>query len=256
MDAPHLLITSELPQDTWGSARIRFPAVYVPTQEAVLIAGSLLQLGDSDVQVAVAEMEAVDTVDAITVRVSLYQDQTKLSCILQSTLELQVCRNSACAQTCCMFHPAVDETFYQLFLDLWARNYCKQSGSKAKPAEAELFQFLARIPSSAIGHVFKTQAAGLFFDPRAPDGSPHASWGVVLLPGVPPASATYAPDTAQSACFGETLKPVYGVSLTSRQCFRPFARHMSSRRFAYLLTTAFILLCLNSCVSGHGQHAL
>ena len=224
VDALGLLITAEVPLDSCGHARVsalRFPAIYTPTQEAILIAGSLMQLGDADVQIASSDMIEVEAVDTITVRVSLYKDQTRLPwdrvveapvrTLIQGTPELQVCRNKACDQSCQMFHAAVDETVEQLFLDLWARAFCKQAGGRVKPQDSELFQFLARIPSSAIGHVFRIAAPGIFFDPRAPDGSPHASWGVVWLPGMSFQQAQHALQTQGKALALVRLDNKYGV---------------------------------------------
>ena len=219
VDALGLLITAEVPQDTWLSL-FRFPAVYAPTKEAVLIAGTLLQLGDSEVQVAPTNVTDVEMVDTITVRVSLYRHQTKLPweqvtdapirTLLQHTPELQVCKDEACGQSCPKFHAAVDETVEQMFVDLWGRNFCKLSGGCAKPQDAELFQFLARIPASAIG-VFKASVGGVYFDPRGPDGAPHAAWGVVWLPGSTYLQAQRALQTQAKALALVRLASKYGL---------------------------------------------
>ena len=49
----------ELPLESSSLARIstiRYPAIFAPTQEAILVAGSLVQLGDEDVQLASADI--------------------------------------------------------------------------------------------------------------------------------------------------------------------------------------------------------
>ena len=99
----------------------------------------------------------------------------------------KVCKSTTCDQSCAAFHAAaVDEIVDHLFLDVWARQWGKLSGGKAKATEDDLFQAFVRMPSSALPHVFKAVFSGLYIEPRAADGSgPHSSWAVVWLPGKP-----------------------------------------------------------------------
>ena len=50
------------------------PALYGPTQEAILVTGTILQLGDEEVSLAIEEMIDVDPIETHTCRITLYQD--------------------------------------------------------------------------------------------------------------------------------------------------------------------------------------
>ena len=212
VDPLALLITAPIPEDSWGGARVssyRFPAIYAPTKEALLVSGAILQLGDEDVQPATGSLAEVDCVDTVTCRLSLYRDECTLQwsqvaeaplrAMIQGIPALRVCRDPSCDQSCALFHPAVDETVEQLFLDAWSRNFCRATGGKAKPSDAELFQIFVRAPQSALLHLFRASVAGLYVEPRAADGSPHSAWAVVWLPGMSQAQAAHALRTQAKA---------------------------------------------------------
>ena len=75
-----LVTTAEVPEERAGAARlpVRYPAVFTPTQEAVLVTGTLVQLGDDNVQLASANISEVDHLDTIVCRLCLYKDETAL----------------------------------------------------------------------------------------------------------------------------------------------------------------------------------
>ncbi|CAE7028137.1 unnamed protein product [Symbiodinium sp. CCMP2592] len=225
VDALALVTTSEIALESAGLARVssvRYPAIFAPTQEAILVSGSLVQLGDEDVQIAATDIAEVDHLSTCVCRLSLFRDECKLSwdsiaeapirVLLQQVPELQVCRNPSCDQSCPAFHAAVDEVVDHLFLDVWARQWCRLSGGKIKAAEAELFQAFIRVPSSAIPHLFRVSLPGLYIEPRAADGSgPHASWAVVWLPGTSAAQALHLLKTTSKAVALARLGVKYGL---------------------------------------------
>ena len=68
VDALALVTTAELPPETLNGTPVtgvRYPAIYAPTAEAVLITGSLLQLGDEAVQLTPSTIAEVDQVDLV-----------------------------------------------------------------------------------------------------------------------------------------------------------------------------------------------
>ena len=142
-------------------------------------------------------------------RLSLYRDECTLQwshvaeaplrAMIQGIPALRICRDPSCDQSCALFHPAVDEAVEQLFLDAWSRNFCRATGGKAKPSDAELFQIFVRVPQSALLHLFRASVAGLYVEPRAADGSPHSAWAVVWLPGMSQAQAAHALRTQAKA---------------------------------------------------------
>ncbi|CAE7246184.1 unnamed protein product [Symbiodinium necroappetens] len=78
VDPLALITTAEIPAEQAGTARlssIRYPAVFTPTDEAVLVAGSLLQLGDDDVQLAAANIAELDRIDTLVCRLNLYKEE-------------------------------------------------------------------------------------------------------------------------------------------------------------------------------------
>ena len=225
VDALALVTTAELSPDATGVARVtslRFPAIFAPTQEAILIAGSLIQLGDEEVQLAATDIAEVEHISTIVCRMSLYRDECKISweqlveapirALLQKVPELMVCRAPSCDQSCPAFHAAVDEVVDHLFLDVWARQWCRLTGGKAKATEAELFQAFVRVPSSAVQHLFRIGFPGRYFEPRAADGSgPHCSWAIVWLPGQSASQALHSLKTTQKAVALTRLGNKYGL---------------------------------------------
>ena len=219
VDPLALVVTAELPMDVTHHGRVstvRFPAIYMPTSEAVLVLGSLIQLGDEEVRLKHAEEPEVDGIDTITCRMNLYRDETSLSwdqvsqapirTILQGVQGLRVCKDGACNQACGLFHPSL------VFLDVWARQFTRLTGAKAKPAEAEVFQAYIRVPASAPLHLFRLPNAGLYFEPRAADASgPHAAWSVVWLPGADKLQAQHAQKTCDRALGLARIGVKFGV---------------------------------------------
>ncbi|CAE7670713.1 unnamed protein product, partial [Symbiodinium sp. CCMP2456] len=225
VDALALVTTAEIAPEDTGIARVtslRFPAIYAPTQEAILIAGSLVQLGDEDAQLAATDIAEVEHLSTVVCRLSLYRDECKLPweqlvdapirALLQKVPEFQVCRERSCDQSCPAFHAAVDEVVDHLFLDVWARQWCRLSGSKTKASEADVFQAFVRVPSSAVPHLFRVALPGLYIEPRAADGSgPHSAWAVVWLPGQTLAQALHALRTNAKAVALTRLGTKYGL---------------------------------------------
>ena len=197
VDALAVVSTATLPPEACSGAPVthtQFPAIYAPTGEAILLQGSLLQLGDESVQLEPSNIAEVDRLDTITGRLSLYRDEAAipwaeiasapLRTIMQHVPCLRLCRDAQCNGECPCFHPALEETVDHMILDAWGRSFSKIDGGRASPDQADLFQVLIRVPSSALKLLHKTTAAGLYFEPRACDGhSPHPSFAVVWLPG-------------------------------------------------------------------------
>ncbi|CAE7194447.1 DHX57, partial [Symbiodinium microadriaticum] len=220
-----LVTTAEIPEEQAGKARltpVRYPAIFTPTQEAVLVTGTLVQLGDDSVQLASADIAEIEHLDTMVCKLCLYKDETTLSWekltaapirhLLQQLPALQVCRDPACNQTCPAFHAAVDEVVEQLFLDIWSRQWCRMNGSRAQAKDADFFQAYIRVPASAIQHLFRASGCGLYFEPRAADGSgPHVAWSVVWLPGQSSTQAQHALRTTEKAIALARLGCKYGL---------------------------------------------
>ncbi|CAE7506880.1 aquIMA [Symbiodinium sp. CCMP2456] len=227
VDALALVSTAPLPTEVCAGApvsQIRFPAVFSPTQEAVLLSGSMLQLGDEHVQLssADADMGEIDQLDTVTGRVSLFRDEAQLDwevfikapirSLLQHVPGLNLCRDKNCKGDCAAFHPAVDEHVEHMLLDVWARQFAKLDGGKADPASAQVFQSLIRVPSSASKHLQHINVSGFYFEPRAATGfGPHPSFAVVWLPGKDKAQVTHLLRTCDKAIGLARLGSKYGL---------------------------------------------
>ncbi|CAE7562454.1 unnamed protein product [Symbiodinium microadriaticum] len=215
VDALALVSTAPLPPEACAGApvtNVRFPALFAPTQEAVLLSGSLLQLGDEHVQLspADADMGELEQLDTITGRLSLYRDEAQLDwavfakapirTLLQHVPGLSLCKDKSCKGDCPAFHAAVDEQVEQMLLDVWSRQFCKVEGGRAAPEAAGLFQALVRVPCSAAKHLQRIAVTGFYFEPRAQQGfGPHPAYAVVWLPGFDKNQALHALRTCDKA---------------------------------------------------------
>ena len=224
VDALALVTTAEVDANSHGhvnTTSLRFPALYAPTQEAILVTGTLIQLGDEEVQLAVADIAEVEKLSTVVCRLSVFRDECKIPwdkfaeapirALLQSVPEYKVCKLSTC-DSCSAFHAAVDEEVENLFLDIWARQWCRLAGGRVKPSEADVFQAFVRLPSSALPHAFRIAMPGIYLEPRASDGSgPHSSWAVVWLPGATASQALHYLRTTEKAIALTRLGSKYGV---------------------------------------------
>ncbi|CAE7238032.1 aquIMA [Symbiodinium sp. KB8] len=227
VDALALVSTAPLPIEACVGApvsTIRFPAVYAPTQEAVLISGTLLQLGDENVQLASGDtdMDTIDQLTTLTGRVSLFRDEAQLDwtvftkspvkCLLQHVPGLNLCRDPACKGDCPAFHPSVEEHVDRMILDVWARQFAKLEGGRTTSEAAELFQALIRVPSSAAKHLQHIHVPGFYFEPRASNGfGPHPAYAVIWLPGQNKQQATHLLRTCDKALGLARLGPKFGL---------------------------------------------
>ncbi|CAE6966038.1 aquIMA [Symbiodinium sp. CCMP2592] len=227
VDALALISTAPVPTEVCAGApasSIRFPAVYAPTQEAVLLSGTILQLGDEHVQLSAADadMGDIEKLDTITGRISFFKDEAQLGwevfakapvkSLLQHIPGLNLCRDANCKGDCPAFHPAVEEHVERLLLDVWARQFAKAEGGSASPEAAELFQALVRVPASAAKHLQHVHVAGFYFEPRAANGfGPHPSYAVVWLPGHDKAQATHLLRTCDKALGLARLGNKFGI---------------------------------------------
>ena len=71
VDPLALITTAEIPEEQVGKARlapVKYPAIFTPTQEAVLVTGTLVQLGDDSVQLASTNISEIEHLDTIVCR--------------------------------------------------------------------------------------------------------------------------------------------------------------------------------------------
>ena len=134
---------------------LRFPAIYCPTSEPILVAGSLIQLGDAKV-VPARGGAATDQVSTGVVKITVYQDQwagdwesftlAPVKSLMQQIPLLNLCRGQGCGTTCAKFHASIDESPDTVIHEVWARKFQMDNGSKATSADATAFQVFLRMP--------------------------------------------------------------------------------------------------------------
>ena len=225
LDPLALVTTAILPADTQTCltvTEIRFPAIYEPTAEAILLQGSLIQLGDEPVRFATTDISELPGPDLIVCRLSLYRDETTLAwdAVVSAPLRelikhvpgLSLCRDPACNQGCGRFHPSLEENVDRLFLDVWGRAFHKLQGGRTTPQDAGVFHCLVRVPSSALAHLHKLNVSGFYVEPRSADGMmPHAAFAVVWLNSTSLAAATHTLRMCPKAVGLARLGSKYGI---------------------------------------------
>ena len=199
MDALAIITTSPVPPANQGLmpvTNLRYPALYSPTQEAVLIEGSIIQLGDCSVirkqDDSMAEAQPILTK---TFKLTVWRDEwtgqwkefttAPVRKIMDKWPRLLLCRGDRCGPECKRFHAPVDSDLDQVVVDLWGRGWFSARGKRATPLEAEQFQVLLRIPMLCTdGLQQKAGQDGIYVEPRREDGKgPADEYTVVWLAG-------------------------------------------------------------------------
>ena len=227
VDSLALVCVSELAPEQHGLANvsaIHFPAVYGPTGEAVLIRGSLVQLGDEPVQLQQSQIADSDQLETATCRFTVFRDETSLDWdafiaapvreLVSGNPGLTLCKEASCNQQCGRFHASVEEAgcIDRLLLDLWGRQWLKADGGRVAPAEAQVFACLVRVPASALKHLHQLLIRGFYSEPRAPGGTaPHAGFAVIWLPDTDYPHALHILRTCPQAVALTRLGRRYGI---------------------------------------------
>ena len=249
VDALALLSTAVLPADATAglpATNVRFPATYAPTGEPVLLSGTLLQLGDENVELARQDIADLEQLSTAIIRVSVYKDETSIPwedlckapvrTLLHQVPAFTLRRDGACKGDCPRFHCAVDEQADPLVLDVWARQWTKLEGGQAPASDALVFHTLMRVPASAIKHFQAPPAGGIYVEPRSTDGhSTNTSFAVIWLPTADRAGAQHAQKTCEKVLAITRLGKKYGLRV--KECdeeavfmqFRPGQSYVKAR---------------------------
>ena len=198
MDGLAVLTTTPIPAELQGLlpvSDIRFPAIFVPTKEPLLVDGSLAQLGDELISRAKDDhIVEVMNVETITIRVTLFRDEwtgnwgdliaAPVKLIASTYPPFVLCRGFKCGGQCAKFHPPVDSDLDAVVLDVWSRSWMTLRGQRADPREAEMFAVLMRVPKENYKNIQNLSGQnGLYIEPRQSDGrGPLDSTTVLWLP--------------------------------------------------------------------------
>ena len=199
MDSLAIITTAPVPPASQGLmpvTNLRFPAIYLPTKEIILIEGSIVQLGDCSVMrrqdESIASMKPIDTK---TFKFIVWQDEwvgswkdftaSPVKKIIEAMPRLLLCCGDRCGPGCKRFHAPVDYDIDQVVVDLWNRGWYGNKGKRTAPEEAENFQVHMRIPCICTdGLQQKSGQDGIYLEPRREDGkSPAEEFSIIWLPG-------------------------------------------------------------------------
>ena len=196
-----VLTVGEVPDDVKGFlavTNIRYPVFHAEAKEAILVTGSLVQLGELAILRKEASKEAqVHTISTQVIKVVVYKDQwpsdwaTFVVAPVKSVIDVaptfMLCNASSCGPNCGRFHaPCDDEDIETVIMDVWSRGWHTVKGQKSGPLEADIFSCLMRIPDLASTTLQQLSGQrGIYVEPRDSTGrSTDNQYGVIWLQGM------------------------------------------------------------------------
>eukprot|EP00438_Fugacium_kawagutii_P022983 Skav236572 [mRNA] locus=scaffold2180:145240:149710:- [translate_table: standard] len=198
-DALALLIVEDVPAKDRGHApleSLRFPVVFAPTSDPLLISGCLLQLGDVEVKRKQHEVEmaSLDLGDTQVLKIQLFRDELgqEWNRVMESPIKLliikvpmfRLCTTLRCDHKCGMFHAAVEDSFDQIIHEVWARRYQTIDGRSISPDRADVFQVFLRAAAPAAEELLRATVEGIYMEPRSSTAkATDNDYAVVWLPG-------------------------------------------------------------------------
>ena len=225
-DALGLLTVPQLPSELRGNHQVvdlQFPALYKETQEALLLSGTLINIGDIHIAKQIISLQtAIEAVDTAIIKLIGYKDELREAWpsfvssparAFTSQLEaLNICRE-ACTNNCRAYHPSVEEDIHKVIQDFWGRSYQKITGGKVDPAQAEMVQAFARVPQLALQQLNRESGRkGVYVEPRAESSlGPCPNFAVIWLPGKALADALHVLNTNEKAVGIARLGNKWGV---------------------------------------------
>eukprot|EP00435_Cladocopium_sp_Y103_P032649 s829_g8.t1 len=185
LDGLAVLTTSRVPPAEQGLlpvVNLRYPALYVPTQEPILLEGSLVNLWDLTIirkQTEVPiEAPAIETgvLKLVQFRDEWPEDwsvlvKSPLRTLLQKHPAFTLCNGQRCGGQCQKYHAPVDTDLDSVILDVWGRSWLTLRGKRAPGEDADVFHVLIRVPNTLIVPLQKLSGTmGLYVEPRQSEG--------------------------------------------------------------------------------------
>ena len=152
LDALAILTTMPVPPTEQGLmpvTNLRYPAKYGPTQEAILIEGSLIQLGDCSILRKQADAPTkVEPIETRVYKISVWKDEwsgawdsfitNPVKSVTKVFPRLLLCKGDRCGQGCARFHAPVDSEVDNVIVDLWGRAFLTMRGKRVAAEQSDL----------------------------------------------------------------------------------------------------------------------
>ena len=199
-DALALLTVEEIQPAERGMASVsclRYPALYVPTKDPLLIQGCLIQLGDGKINRHMPKdpTSSMDVSTTQVLKVQVFQDElgmdwshfvdSPLRCLLQQVPILRLCTCLTCDHKCGGFHASVEEPLDQVIHETWGRRFQTLDGKALSPLDAVLFTAFLRVTSQVVNELLSLTTAGIYFEPRCEaTKQTDPGFSVIWIPGV------------------------------------------------------------------------
>ena len=168
-------ITTALPH-----TKVMLPCTCVANREPLLVETWIVQLGSGLVEKhVVSQAIALDQLDVVSVKALVYRDEFtgKWDEFISSPIKhvvhflplLKRCHDTACNCEC--WHNPEGLAVKEPLMDVWRRQFLS-SGFKQTPAQkSDIFSMCLRIPAVLLeGLLSKSGQAGIYLEPRSPDG--------------------------------------------------------------------------------------
>ena len=227
-----ILTTTPIPVSAQGLLPVtdlRFPAIFVPTGEAILVEGSLIQLGDRTIH-RVVENNAIklEGTPTTVLKVTVFRDEwngpwdkfvtSPVKAITHRFPNLLLCKGINCGDGCPKFHAPVDSDIDSVIADLWNRQWFSLRGRKMESLEADIFQVYIRVPQVCVAQLhWLSGQSGLYMEPRSPDGrSAESSTAIIWLPGASLADAQHKQKTTEKTLPVTRFGQKYGIRVMER----------------------------------------
>lgn len=198
-DALALLTVEEIPPTERGKATVsctRFPAVYVPTKDPLLIHGCLIQLGEGRINRHMPKdpTSSMEVSTTHVVKVQVFQDEVELEwsqfvdsplrCLFRLVPLLRLCTSVTCDHKCGCFHASVEEPLDQVIHETWGRRFQSLDGKTFSPVDAVLFTAFLRVTSQVVGDLLSLTVPGVYFEPRCEaTKQTDPGFSVIWIPG-------------------------------------------------------------------------
>ena len=231
-DTLAILILEEVPDTLKAAAEvsaIRFPVTYLPTQDPLLVNGSLLQLGDKHAaRKAFKDITtSMDVGETSVLKITMYRDElasqwdqiaaSPVKCLLQMVPVLRRCTEPQCDLRCGLFHPAVEDDVDQVIIEVWGRRF-QSLESKVLPApKADMFIAFLRIATPALDDVLKMVADGVYLEPRAAGvKATDSNYAVIWLAGANRDTAVHRLKLSVHGLSLVRMKTRFGIRVPAR----------------------------------------